>query len=73
MRSVLLRIYVQIRLMAHALKDESGLDLVEYGLGMAVVGLGVISGVSTLATGVYNAAVALSSAVGSAIASGSIA
>ena len=73
MRTALLQIYIRMRAMAHAFKDESGLDLVEYALGMAVVGLGVISSVSTLANGVYNAAIALSSAIGAAVASGSVA
>jgi pilus assembly protein Flp/PilA len=38
-----------------ALKEENGQDLVEYALVIAVICLGIVSGMSTLAKGINNA------------------
>jgi pilus assembly protein Flp/PilA len=51
-----------------ALKDENGQDLVEYALVIAVVCLGIISGMNTLANGINNAVSTLSTKLNSAVA-----
>ncbi len=48
-------------------KDESGQDLIEYALVAAVVALGVITSMSTLATAIANSLAALGTSLTSAI------
>jgi pilus assembly protein Flp/PilA len=50
-----------------ALKDENGQDLVEYALVIAVVCLGIISGMTTLASGINVAMSTLSSKLSTAV------
>jgi pilus assembly protein Flp/PilA len=63
-----MQIYVRIQVLAEALKNESGQDLVEYALIIAVVCLGIISGMSTLASGINTAMNSLSTNLNAAVA-----
>jgi pilus assembly protein Flp/PilA len=49
------------------LKNEEGQDLVEYALVIAVVCLGIVSGMGTLANGINNAMTTLSTNLNAAI------
>jgi len=68
MRNAFLRFCVRTQVLAQTLKDESGQDLVEYALVIAVVCLGIISGMSTLANGINVAMTTLGSTLNSAVA-----
>jgi len=68
MENALLRLYVWIQVVGHALKDENGQDLVEYALVIAVVCLGIISGMNTLANGINTAMTTLSTNINAAMA-----
>jgi pilus assembly protein Flp/PilA len=68
MRNAFLRFCVRTQVLAQTLKDESGQDLVEYALVIAVVCLGIISGMSTLANGINAAMTTLGSNLNSAVA-----
>ena len=68
MGKTLLRFYIKTQLLAQTLKDENGQDLVEYALLIAVVCLGIISGMSTLAQGINQAMATLSNNLNSAVA-----
>jgi len=52
MRNAILKVYVQTQLLRDLLKDESGQDLVEYGLVLVLVCLAATAGMSTLANGI---------------------
>jgi len=67
MRNAFLRFYVRAQVLAQTLHDESGQDLVEYALVIAVVCLGIISGMNTLASGINTAMSTLSGNVNSAM------
>jgi pilus assembly protein Flp/PilA len=45
-------------------QDESGQDLIEYALVVALIALGTTAGMSTVATGINSAFTALSTIVG---------
>jgi pilus assembly protein Flp/PilA len=68
MESALLRLYVETRALAEKLTAEDGQDLVEYALVIAVVCLGIISGMSTLAGGINNAMTTLTTSLNAAVA-----
>ncbi len=68
MRNVMLNWYVKAQVFSQTLKDEKGQDLVEYALVIAVVCLGIISGMNTLANGINTAMTSISTKLNSAIA-----
>jgi pilus assembly protein Flp/PilA len=45
-------------------QDESGQDLIEYALVVALIALGTTAGMSTVATGINSAFTALSTIIG---------
>jgi len=55
MKNALLKLYVKMQ----ALKEESGQDLVEYALIVALIALAATAGMSTLASDINNAFSAL--------------
>jgi pilus assembly protein Flp/PilA len=67
MKDVLLNLYVQAQACFQLLEDEKGQDLVEYALVIAVVCLGIISGMGTLANGINNAMGTLSGNLNTAV------
>jgi len=64
----ILRLYIRLQVLAQALKVENGQDLVEYALVIAVVCLGIISGMNTLANGINTAMGSLSTNLNTAMA-----
>jgi len=64
----MLKLYVQAKMVRQALKEEAGQDLVEYALVIAVVCLGIISGMNTLANGINNAMGTLGNKLNTAVA-----
>lgn len=68
MRNAMLKLYVKTQIVRQALKDESGQDLVEYALVIAVVCLGIVSGMSTLANGINQAMATLTTKLNAAVA-----
>ena len=60
----LLKLYAWVQI----LKGDDGQDLVEYALVIAVVCLGIVSGMNTLATGINTALSTLSQELNSAVA-----
>ena len=67
MKNTMLKLYVKSQIVRQALKDEAGQDLVEYALVIAVVCLGIISGMNTLANGINNAMSTLSGKLNTAV------
>jgi pilus assembly protein Flp/PilA len=68
MQNLFLTLYLKAQVIRHALKEENGQDLVEYALVIAVVCLGIISGMNTLANGINNAMTTLGSNLNAAVA-----
>jgi pilus assembly protein Flp/PilA len=68
MKNAMLKLYVQAQTVRQALKNDEGQDLVEYALVIAVVCLGIISGMNTLASGINTAMSTLSTKLNSAVA-----
>jgi pilus assembly protein Flp/PilA len=68
MQKLFLKLYVKAQAIGQTLKDEQGQDLVEYALVIAVVCLGIISGMNTLANGINVAMTTLGSSLNSAVA-----
>lgn len=68
MRNAMLKLYVKAQTVRQALKDENGQDLVEYALVIAVVCLGIISGMNTLAQGINGAMGTLAGKLNAAVA-----
>jgi pilus assembly protein Flp/PilA len=68
MGNILLRYVVRAQMLVQALKDENGQDLVEYALVIAVVCLGIISGMGTLANGINDAMSTLGTRLNAAVA-----
>jgi pilus assembly protein Flp/PilA len=58
---------VRAHAFVQALKDENGQDLVEYALVIAVICLGIVAGMSTLAQGINNAMGTVSNNLNSAV------
>lgn len=67
MNDLFLQLFVKVQLMRDALKDESGQDLIEYALVVALIAFAAIVGMKTVANGINNAfsniAVTLSSSI----------
>jgi pilus assembly protein Flp/PilA len=68
MRNLILKLYVKAQAVGDAVKEENGQDLVEYALVIAVVCLGIISSMNTLANGINTAMTTLSSNLNAAVA-----
>jgi Flp pilus assembly pilin Flp len=64
-----LQFAVRAHVLAQALRDERGRDLVEYALLTGIVALAAVTGIGTLANGINNVMIALFGTVGNAIAS----
>jgi Flp pilus assembly pilin Flp len=63
MRSIFLKLYVKGTILAEAIKEEHGQDLVEYAAVISVVVLGLIAGMGTLADGINTAMVSVSTKI----------
>ena len=68
MHKVVLKLYAQTQIIRQALPEEDGQDLVEYALVIAVVCLGIISSMNTLANGINAAMTTIVSKLNSAVA-----
>ena len=68
MQDLVLKFYAQTQIIRQALNEENGQDLVEYALVIAVVCLGLISGMNTLANGVNIAMTTLGTKLNAAVA-----
>jgi len=68
MKNTVLKWYIESQMIREALKDDKGQDLVEYALVIAVVCLGIISGMTTLANGINAAMTAVSGKLSNAVA-----
>ena len=68
MQNLILKLYVKAQAVGQAVKEENGQDLVEYALLIAVVCLGIISGMNTLANGINAAMTTLSTNLNAAVA-----
>jgi len=60
--------YVKGQMLWNAIKQDEGQDLVEYALVIAVVCLGIISGMNTLANGINAAMTTLGTKLNAAVA-----
>jgi pilus assembly protein Flp/PilA len=63
-----LKMYVKGQMLWNAIKQDEGQDLVEYALVIAVVCLGIISGMNTLANGINAAMTTLGTKLNDAVA-----
>jgi pilus assembly protein Flp/PilA len=52
MRNCLLKVYTKALMLAQGLKEESGQDLIEYALVVALVAFAATAGMGKLATGI---------------------
>ena len=68
MRNSFLKMYVKGQMLWNAIKQDEGQDLVEYALVIAVVCLGIISGMNTLANGINAAMTTLGTKLNAAVA-----
>jgi pilus assembly protein Flp/PilA len=68
MREKSVKLYIRLQSTMQVLKSEEGQDLVEYALVIAVVCLGIISGMTTLANGINTAMSTLASNLNTAMA-----
>ena len=68
MQNKALELYVRLQAILYAVRQDEGQDLVEYALVIAVVCLGIISGMNTLANGINTAMGTLSGNLNSAMA-----
>jgi len=69
MQDVIRRLYVRAQIIfAQSLREENAQDLIEYALVIAVVCLGLVSGMNTLANGILNAMSTLSTRLNAAVA-----
>jgi pilus assembly protein Flp/PilA len=68
MQSLTLKLYVKAQSVLQTFKEENGQDLVEYALVIAVVCLGLISGMNTLANGINVAMTTLGTKLNAAVA-----
>lgn len=55
MQDMFLRLYVRAKTIAEDLQDESGQDLIEYALVVALIALAATVGMSTIANDINNA------------------
>jgi len=56
-----------LKLSAALVKDESGQDLIEYALVAAIIGLGTISSMNSLATAIGNSIVGVANTLTGAV------
>ena len=68
MKNTVLKWYVKSQMVREALKDDKGQDLVEYALVIAVICLGIVSGMGTLANGINSAMTTISGKLNNAVA-----
>ena len=68
MKALSLCVLVEVQALLWRLRDENGQDLVEYALVIAVVCLGIIAGMNTLANGINTAMNTLGTSLNSAVA-----
>jgi pilus assembly protein Flp/PilA len=68
MQKVILKLYAHAQVVRQTLQEQNGQDLVEYALVIAVVCLGIISSMSTLANGINNAMTTIASKLNAAVA-----
>jgi pilus assembly protein Flp/PilA len=68
MQSLIWKLYAEAQIVRQTLGEESGQDLVEYALVIAVVCLGLISGMNTLANGINSAMTTISTNLNAAVA-----
>jgi len=59
MRDTFLKLYVKSQLVWNSLKEENGQDLVEYAAVISLVVLGITAGMTTLATSINGAMLAV--------------
>jgi pilus assembly protein Flp/PilA len=50
MKDLAVRVYVQVRMLRDALKDENGQDMVEYAIVMGLIAMGATVAMKGLAT-----------------------
>jgi pilus assembly protein Flp/PilA len=55
MQELILKFYVKSQSLKSILQNEEGQDLIEYALVVALIALGAVAGMGTLATGINNA------------------
>ena len=65
MKNTILKIYVELQT---RLRDESGQDLIEYALVVALIAFAATAGMGTVATGINDSFSKISSKLASAIA-----
>jgi pilus assembly protein Flp/PilA len=70
MQDLFLQLYVKAKTILETLKDESGQDLIEYALVVALIALGATVGMGTVATGINSAFATLANRLGNAINAG---
>jgi len=63
-RREVIRMTAITRILASIHKDESGQDLIEYALVVALIALGTTAGMTAVATGINSAFTALSTIIG---------
>jgi pilus assembly protein Flp/PilA len=63
MKDVLLRLYIRARV----LREDSGQDLVEYALVVALISLAAVAGMNTMASGINTAFGKLGTSMGTYI------
>ena len=68
MQNLILKLYLKAQAVREAVKEENGQDLVEYALVIAVVCLGIIGGMNTLANGINTAMTTLATNLNAAVA-----
>ena len=57
---------MKLSILKHLLRDESGQDLIEYALVAALIALGAVAAMNTLATGISNAFASVTSSLAAA-------
>jgi pilus assembly protein Flp/PilA len=55
MPEMILKLCMKSQFLKNVLQDEQGQDLIEYALVVALIALGAVAGMGTLATGINNA------------------
>lgn len=71
MQDLFLQLYVRAKTIIESLKDESGQDLIEYALVVALIALGATVGMSSVATGINTAFNTLATRLNTAMTTGS--
>ena len=68
MKPVISQLRRLVQITGQAVRKESGQDLIEYALLIAIIGLAAISGITTVANGINAAMTTLSIRLNSAVA-----